>query len=340
MRSSSSNVLPIEELLARVEMDDEDLVSPNPLLLVDAGSRVDRDESELATAVARLRSLPAVVLGVGSTVAGSPAWRVCDAFVEDGSAVEEVAAQVSHSPLASVALALLLRGRDGRTKDESLVAESTTYSMLQAGPEFAAWRSSRPPPSTAISTAASPEAALRWSVNGNRMRITLCADRHNAFSRNVRDALVEALRFGAADPELSIVLDGDGPSFSSGGDLDEFGSFRDPISAHIIRLQRSAGRLLAALGDRVEARVHGYCFGAGVELSSFAHRVIARREAVFCLPEIKFGLVPGAGGTASLPPRIGRHRTALMGLTAMRLDAETALSWGLVDAVVDEFVPV
>ena len=52
------------------------------------------------------------------------------------------------------------------------------------------------------------------------------------------------------------------------------------------------------------------------------------------LPEVGLGLVPGAGGTVSLPRRIGRHRTLLLALTAEPIDAATALAWGLVDAIV------
>jgi enoyl-CoA hydratase/carnithine racemase len=129
------------------------------------------------------------------------------------------------------------------------------------------------------------------------------------------------------------VLRGLGPSFCAGGDLDEFGSFDDPAGAHIVRLTRSPARLLAALGPRVTARVHGACYGSGVELPAFAGRVVADPGSTFALPEVRLGLVPGAGGTVSLPRRIGRHRTALLGLSTAPIDAPTALAWGLVDAV-------
>ncbi|MDQ6696224.1 MAG: enoyl-CoA hydratase/isomerase family protein, partial [Actinomycetota bacterium] len=53
----------------------------------------------------------------------------------------------------------------------------------------------------------------------------------------------------------------------------------------------------------------------------------------FRLPELAMGLVPGAGGTVSLPRRIGRHRTAWLALTGASIDAPTALDWGLVDTI-------
>jgi len=60
---------------------------------------------------------------------------------------------------------------------------------------------------------------------------------------------------------------------------------------------------------------------------------VAHPDTRFALPELALGLVPGAGGTVSLPRRVGRHRTALLGLTGAPIDAATALDWGLVDAV-------
>jgi enoyl-CoA hydratase/carnithine racemase len=98
-----------------------------------------------------------------------------------------------------------------------------------------------------------------------------------------------------------------------------------------VRTTRSAARLLARLSDRVEARVHGACVGAGIELAAFAGRVVASEDAWFQLPELAMGLVPGAGGTVGLPRRIGRQRTAWLALTGARIGAAEAVEWGLVD---------
>ena len=54
---------------------------------------------------------------------------------------------------------------------------------------------------------------------------------------------------------------------------------------------------------------------------------------VIALPEVSLGLVPGAGGTVSIPRRIGRHRTAALALSGATIDAATALAWGLVDEI-------
>ena len=169
-------------------------------------------------------------------------------------------------------------------------------------------------------------------IDGERLHVTLNRPhRHNAYSAAMRDALVDALRLAVAAPQLRIVLDGAGPSFSSGGELAEFGDVRRSVDIPLVRLTRSAARLLAQLSERVEVHVHGTCMGAGVELPAFAGRVIADAGTTFSLPEVGFGLIPGAGGTASLPPRIGRQRTMQLALTGEPIDATTALEWGLVD---------
>jgi enoyl-CoA hydratase/carnithine racemase len=155
----------------------------------------------------------------------------------------------------------------------------------------------------------------------------------NAVDAAMQQALTDAL-LAAAEPDVTeVVLAGDGPSFSTGGDLAEFGSLADPVSAHLLRLGRSPARALARVADRTTALVHGACYGAGVELPAFARRVIARPGTTFTLPEVAMGLVPGAGGTVSLPRRIGRQRTAWLAITGHALDATTARDWGLVDEI-------
>jgi enoyl-CoA hydratase/carnithine racemase len=106
-----------------------------------------------------------------------------------------------------------------------------------------------------------------------------------------------------------------------------------------VRTTRHAGVHLAHLADRVTAFVHGPCVGAGVELPAFAREVVARSDTTFLLPEVAMGLVPGAGGTASIPRRVGRHRAAHLALLGHRLDVATALAWGLVDRIDDAAFP-
>jgi hypothetical protein len=244
-----------------------------------------------------------------------------------------ILATVVAAPQASVALALVLRASLSLGVAEGLAAESAAYSMLQAGPEFAAWRSARPPSRSAAGCATCPAVVAQRIADV--LQVSLARpERHNAVNTEMRDGLVEALLVACTDPSIErVVLAGAGPSFCSGGDLDEFGTLLDPATAHLVRLTRSPARWLAELGPRLEVRLHGACIGAGIEMAAFAARVVARPDTAISLPELRLGLIPGAGGTVSLPRRIGRHRTAELALTARPIDAGTALAWGLVDAI-------
>ena len=239
---------------------------------------------------------------------------------------DDVAAAVERSPQASAACVRLLKDPPSSIED-GLVGESLAYAGLQAGPEFARWLEER----GAATPAPSPEPVL-VERDGDHLTITLNRpETHNAVDVALRDALVEALELVDADPALTATLRGAGPSFCSGGDLREFGTFPDPGTAHAIRLERLPARALAAVADRVAARVHGYCVGAGAELAAFCHRVVADPGTTFRLPEVSMGLVPGQGGTVSIPRRIGAPRSAWLALTGRPIDASTALEWGLVD---------
>lgn len=311
---------------------------PGALVLdLDASSDAEA-ERDAAGLLEVLPLLPCVTVAIADAASSSPAIGAlaerCDVRLETEDGLAPIEATVARTPLAALSYAQLLRAAPRRTVHEGLVAESFAYSTLQAGAEFQAWLKSRRRRRGRARRATS-EAALRLDRERDRLEIHLTRpDKHNAFSRAMRDALCEALQLALADPSIEeVVLSGEGPSFCSGGDLDEFGSFPDPASAHAIRTTRSPALLLARLADRVRVEVHGACIGAGVELPAFTSRVVAEEDAFFQLPEVAIGLVPGAGGTASLPRRIGRQRTAWLGLSGQRIDAPTALSWGLVDEV-------
>ncbi len=122
--------------------------------------------------------------------------------------------------------------------EDGLVAESLAYAELQGGPEFAAWLAERGP----ATPQPSPQPVL-LDRDGDHLTITLNRPEcHNAVDVAMRDALVEAFALVATDPVLTVTLEGDGPSFSSGGDLREFGTFPDPETAHAIRLERLPAR--------------------------------------------------------------------------------------------------
>jgi enoyl-CoA hydratase/carnithine racemase len=246
------------------------------------------------------------------------------------ASVDDIVAVVRENPIAATTLALCLR-QGSPSLGQALVAESAAYSVLQAGAEFREWRAGRPVRESR--SEAGP--AVKVVRRDDRLELVLNRPHvRNALNRALRDALLEGLALAAADPGVvEVVLRGEGPSFCSGGDLDEFGTFTDPAGAHVVRLATSIGRSIAALGPRVMAEVHGPCAGSGVELPAFAARVVARPDFTASLPEIGLGLIPGAGGTASITRRVGRHRMALLALGGRPIDAATALRWGLVDEV-------
>ncbi len=306
-------------------------VGPGCVLLVDVAGDAEDD----GHAAERLRALPCPTIAWRADAASPAGARLLPAFDVRASSEAELAPVVEatqHCPQATAMLVQLLRHSQELEIHDGLVAESLAYSTLQAGPEFAGWLAARDAV-TPAPPAVGP-AVLAERGDGVLRLILNRPARHNAFSAEMRDGLCEALAVALADPSIAeVVLSGAGPSFSSGGELAEFGTLTDPATAHAVRSARNASRLLAECAERVTAHVHGACVGAGVELPAFARRVVARPDAWFQLPEVAMGLVPGAGGTVSIPRRIGRQRTAWLALSGVRIDAETALSWGLIDEI-------
>jgi hypothetical protein len=268
-----------------------------------------------------------VVLCEGPPDPGLPA--PCVAVDDPGAAIAELDAAIDRNPQAAASLIEVLRGGPQLSVHDALLAESLAYSSLLAGPEFATWLAARDRRPIADDVG---DVVLIDRVD-DVLTLTLNRPaRHNAYNRVLRDQLCDALDIALLDDSITgVVLRGAGPSFCSGGDLDEFGASADVTTAHLVRLDRSVAARLERCRDRVHVTVHGACIGAGIEIPSFAARVTARPGAFFQLPELAMGLVPGAGGTVGITRRIGRWRTAYLALTGTRLDRETALAWGLVD---------
>ncbi|MET1036903.1 MAG: enoyl-CoA hydratase/isomerase family protein, partial [Aeromicrobium sp.] len=241
---------------------------------------------------------------------------------------EDIASSSVADPTAVSVLDRVLRSGADAPVETALELESLAYSTLLASAEFRAWRARVP-----RADRPSPSGSVQVARCDDVLTVTLDRpDRHNAFDRAMRDGLVDALRLVRSDASIRRVdLSGAGSSFCSGGDLAEFGTADDPALAHLVRLERSAGHTVHLLRDRVRPRLHGACIGAGIEIPAFADHIGARPGTWFKLPEISMGLIPGAGGTVSVPRRIGRWRTAYMALTGRPIDVTTALLWGLVD---------
>lgn len=309
----------LAERLGSPYADELTVGSVHPVVLVDGA---------FDTALPAPGSLPVVVIWIGSSF-GAPGPAAAD-LVVGADDVDDLVASIALAPFASATLAVLLRALPSVDLETGLGLESAAYSMLQAGPEFAAWRAGRP-----IRPVVDDHPTVRVERQDATLTVTLDRPhRHNAISTRLRDELTEALAVAVVDDTIEhVVVRGNGPSFSSGGDLDEFGSRPDPATAHVTRLARSPARLMHRLRERSTVLLHGAAFGGGVELAAFSHDVVAHHETRIALPELRLGLIPGAGGTVSLTRRLGRQRTAALALSGRHIDAATALKWGLVDRI-------
>ena len=281
----------------------------------------------------RLGTLPPFpVIGVGDPA--HPLAGAMDAVVEDPISIEALIRQTTRTPHAAAVAIQLLRVLEGMPHQPALVLESLSYGLLQGSAEHEAWLASRPD-----LTELSPDGRLIVERRDSVLRISI--DRpaaRNAINRALRDGLFEAFSLAEFEPEIrSIELRAVGPVFSTGGDLEEFGTTRDPATAHLIRSRTLPARVIAAQAGILRAHVQGACIGAGLEMAAFARHLTATADAWFQLPELSMGLIPGAGGCVSVPGRIGRQRTALLMLSGRRINAATALRWGLIDAIEDSF---
>ena len=202
-----------------------------------------------------------------------------------------------------------------------MITESLAYSTLQAGPEFARWLAERGP--ARVPEIPDPVQAER---DGDTLHVRFNRpQRHNAFSTDARAALLEALDVALLDPSVDeVVLVGNGPSFCSGGDLAEFGTFADPASAHLARTRHSPALVLDELTARLGPRVPRRGARPGARQRSGDGGVlraggVRARTRYSGLPELSLGLIPGAGGTVSITRRIGRWRTAYLVLSGQRI---------------------
>jgi hypothetical protein len=304
---------------------------------LDAGQ--PRSASEAATLSGWLATLPIPLIGFGAA-ADSGLSDVMDVLVDTRDELDRALAQVSRNPAACAVLVQVLRAVGSLGTQEALAVESLAYSTLQGGREFARWLADRRAGKAGKSSQPGGDLLL-LQRDGDRLEIVLNSPRNrNALSTVLRDSLTEAFKLVAMDDALRLVeVRANGPCFSAGGDLTEFGTARDAATAHMIRMLRMPARYLAPVADRCHFHLHGACIGAGIELPAFAHRVTAAPDSFFQLPELAMGLIPGAGGCVSIPRRIGRQRTALLALTNHRIDAEQALKWGLIDDIVEQDGP-
>ncbi len=325
----------------------------NPVQQIDLDTWHAAGQDAIARGVAAVEASPGLVIGTATRPLPTTLTPLTDALAwtftgpdhpDDPTAVtvadpvaayERLAAGLAQHPRASIALGHLVRQTALLPTGPGLAAEAAVYSMLLGGPEFQRWLAERTPPPGS----ATPGDDVLVDRTDDTLTLTLNRPaRHNALSFALREQLYEALELAVLDDTITrIEVSGAGRSFCSGGDLAEFGTADDLVSAYLVRLDRAPWRLLDHLrnrpGTETHLHVHGAAIGAGAELAAFGSHVTCTRDAYFRLPEVSMGLVPGAGGTVSVVRRIGRWRAAWWMLTGATLDAAAAHAWGLVDEI-------
>ena len=156
------------------------------------------------------------------------------------------------------------------------------------------------------------------------------------------EAFLDAVDATNADPEIRVViLTGAGSAFSAGGDVKKMRDGEGIFGGHPHQIRRGyrygiqqIPLALQRLDVPLIAAVNGPAVGAGCDLTAMADMRIASQKAWFAESFVKLGIIPGDGGAWFLPRLVGPARAAEMTLTGDRVDAQTALEWGLVSRVV------
>ncbi|HYA75874.1 MAG TPA: 3-hydroxyacyl-CoA dehydrogenase NAD-binding domain-containing protein [Burkholderiaceae bacterium] len=178
---------------------------------------------------------------------------------------------------------------------------------------------------------------LSYGVRGDVAVLTLNNPPVNGLSYGLRCDLLEAFDRAINDPQVrALVLTGGEGLFSGGADLREFGtpkSYQEPnLLSVIAALDSSPKPLVAAIA--------GNCLGGGLELALSCHWRVAKADAMLGLPEVKLGLLPGAGGTQRLPRAVGLETALNMILSGEPRKASSFAATALVDLVVEgELLP-
>jgi enoyl-CoA hydratase len=158
----------------------------------------------------------------------------------------------------------------------------------------------------------------------------------NALNRETLGEIDDAARRFLEDPEQSLlIVTGAGEkSFVSGADINELAPLDPRGAEEISQLGQRVFDRLERGGKPVIAAVNGYAFGGGCELALACHIRLAADNAVFGLPEVGLGIIPGYGGTQRLPRLIGAGRALEIILSGRRVKADEAERIGLVNRVV------
>ena len=160
--------------------------------------------------------------------------------------------------------------------------------------------------------------------------ITLNNPPVNALGAELRKGIAWAIERASVDEAVTaVVLIGGGRCFSAGADIREFGREPEPPTLpDIIHMAENCPK-------PVVAAIHGVSFGGGLELPLGCHFRVGAPSARLALPEVKLGLIPGAGGTQRLPRLIGPEKALGVILSGDAVEAREALSLGILDEVAD-----
>ncbi|KAB0635598.1 3-hydroxyacyl-CoA dehydrogenase NAD-binding domain-containing protein [Burkholderia latens] len=174
--------------------------------------------------------------------------------------------------------------------------------------------------------------AVDYSTRDGVAVITLNNPPVNGLGLSTRQGVMDALDRAAQDPSVTaIVLTGAGRAFSGGADITEFNTpkaLQEPTLHTVIRaVEASAKPVVAAL--------HSVVMGGGLELALGAHYRVAAPGAQVALPEVKLGLLPGAGGTQRLPRAVGLETALNMIVSGAPVPSEQLATSGLFDAMAD-----
>jgi 3-hydroxyacyl-CoA dehydrogenase len=172
--------------------------------------------------------------------------------------------------------------------------------------------------------------ATQFSKHGMIALVTIDNPPVNALSHAVRAGLVEAVKRALADDDTAalVVICG-GRTFIAGADIKEFGKPMKPPLIHevIAAIENSSKPVIAA--------IHGTALGGGFELAMACHYRVAVAGAEIGLPEVKLGIIPGAGGTQRLPRLVGVEAALKMIVDGTKIAAPQALSMGALDQIID-----
>ena len=161
----------------------------------------------------------------------------------------------------------------------------------------------------------------------------------NALNKETINELHEAFKQASEDENTKvIVLTGSGEkAFVAGADISEFADFNVNEGGKLAaKGQKILFDFVEKLSTPVIAAVNGFALGGGLELAMSCHFRVASTNAKMGLPEVSLGVIPGYGGTQRLPQLIGKGRAMEMIMTAGMIDANQALSYGLVNHVTSQ----